>query len=161
MKREEDYLFVVVFASWFTICFRFEVTSANSGLWVWWWVRRLLVWIVFLSATVCFFVWLVSCAGWLYGSGCLVRLWWVLNCVVRRFMLCNFSVPFLAVFAGIYRERLWPRVCCERRESGGLGRRIRICCCRWGLEWDRTRMERVTVCVSLGLERKTTWIWTK
>jgi len=99
MKRDEDYLFVVVFVSWFPICFRFQVTSANSDLWFWWWIRRLWVWIVPFSATVCPFVWLVSCASWLYSSGRLVRL-----CRVVR---------FLAVFAGLcdFRSLFWLFVC--------------------------------------------------
>jgi len=44
-----------------------------------------------------------------FGQEITVRFW--LFC---RFMLCNFSVLFLSVFAGIYRERLWPRVCCRK-----------------------------------------------
>ena len=62
------------------------------------------------------------------------------------FCCAIFGPPLSVFFAGIYRVKVSTRVCCERRESGGLGRRIRTCCCC--LLQMRVRMKwSVTACV--------------
>jgi len=103
-----------------------------------------------------------------FGRLAYVAILCVLNCVVDCCAICSMKLgfemqvvlfllyvhmvrwifcPLLVVCAGIYNSRLGLRVCWERRESGGLGRRIRTCC----LLQMRVRMKwSVTACV-LGL----------